>query len=169
MSQGLWPRGAPESPKSAPRSFRTPWCTLWGLWGSLERDTLSDSTSNLYCNALFFQFVLQCFRCPYALEKEKYYQYSSHLYRSTPPICIAIRLRFVSQYFCKNLCGCGHRDDDPPELSKALGPNIVEEKQETTRSQGTKTEKPGSSLLFAGKKKQGNPPKKQGFSSHANP
>ena len=37
-------------------------------------------------------------------------QYSPHLYRSTPPICIAIRLPFVSQYFWENLGGCGHRD-----------------------------------------------------------
>ena len=31
-------------------------------------------------------------------------------YRNTPPICIAIRLPFVSQYFWENLGGCGHRD-----------------------------------------------------------
>ena len=37
-------------------------------------------------------------------------QYASHLYRSTSPICIAIRLPFVSQYFWENLGGCGHRD-----------------------------------------------------------
>ena len=35
-------------------------------------------------------------------EREKC-QYSSHLYRSTPPICIAIRLPFVSQCFWENL------------------------------------------------------------------
>ena len=35
---------------------------------------------------------------------------SSHLHRSTPPICIAIRLRFVLQCFWENLGGCGHRD-----------------------------------------------------------
>ena len=37
-------------------------------------------------------------------------QYASHLYRSTSPICIAIRLPFVSQYFWQNLGGCGHGD-----------------------------------------------------------
>ena len=37
-------------------------------------------------------------------------QYSSHLYRSTPPICIAIRLPLASQCFWENLGGCGHRD-----------------------------------------------------------
>ena len=57
--------------------------------------------SNLYCSA---------FGAPYALRKGKYCQYSSHLYHSTPPICITIRLPFVSQYFWENLGGCGHRD-----------------------------------------------------------
>ena len=37
-------------------------------------------------------------------------QYASHFYRSTPPICIAIRLPFVSQCFGEKLGGCGHRD-----------------------------------------------------------
>ena len=55
------------------------------------------------CIAIRLQFVLQCFRCPYALRKGKHCQYSSHLYRSTPPICIAIRLPVVSQYFGKIL------------------------------------------------------------------
>ena len=36
------------------------------------------------CIAIRLQFVLQCFRCPYALRKGKYCQYSSHLYCSTP-------------------------------------------------------------------------------------
>ena len=53
---------------------------------------------------------MQCFWCAYALRKGKNCQYSSHLYRSTPPICIAIRLPFVSQYFWESLGGCGHRD-----------------------------------------------------------
>ena len=42
------------------------------------------------CIAIRLQFVLQCVWCPYALRKGKHCQYSSHLYRSTPPICIAI-------------------------------------------------------------------------------
>ena len=37
-------------------------------------------------------------------------QYSSYLYCSTSPICIAIRLPLVSQYFWENLGDCGHRD-----------------------------------------------------------
>ena len=41
------------------------------------------------CIAVRFQFVLQCFWCPYALRKGKYCQYASHLYCNTPPICIA--------------------------------------------------------------------------------
>ena len=46
--------------------------------------------SNLYCSA---------FGAPRLLRKGNYCQYSSHLYRSTPPICIAVRLPFASQYF----------------------------------------------------------------------
>ena len=44
------------------------------------------------------------------LRKGEDCQYSSHLYRSTPPICIAARLPFVSQCFWENLGGRGHRD-----------------------------------------------------------
>ena len=65
------------------------------------------------CIAVRLQSVLRCFRCPYALRKGKYCQYSSHLHRSTPPICIAIRLPFASQYFWKSLGGCGHREVPP--------------------------------------------------------
>ena len=57
-------------------------------------------TSNLYCS------TLGALRS----EEREYCQYSSHLYRSTPPICIAIRLPFVSQYFWENRGGCGRRD-----------------------------------------------------------
>ena len=56
--------------------------------------------SNLYCSTLV----------PLGSKERDKCQYSSHLYRSTPPICIAIRLPFVSQYFWENLGGCGHRD-----------------------------------------------------------
>ena len=51
------------------------------------------------------QFKLQCFLCPSALRKGKYCQYSSHLYRCTPPICISMLLPFVSQRFWENLGG----------------------------------------------------------------
>ena len=55
-------------------------------------------TSNLYCSA---------FDAPYALRN----QYPSHLYRSTPPICIAIRLPFALKYFGgKILVVVGHRN-----------------------------------------------------------
>ena len=50
------------------------------------------------CTAKCLQFISQCFWCPYALRKGKFCQFSSHLYRSTPPIRIAIRLPFVLQY-----------------------------------------------------------------------
>ena len=49
--------GEPQSPQCAAvqkrsfglvlDSFRTPWRTLWGLWGSPGRDTLSDSFRTL--------------------------------------------------------------------------------------------------------------------------
>ena len=42
------------------------------------------------CIAIRLRFVLQYFRCPYALRKGKSV--------STPPICIAVHLPFVSQY-----------------------------------------------------------------------
>ena len=58
----------------------------------------------------FVQCLSQYFRCPYVLRKGKYCQYSSHLYHSTPPICIAIRLPFALQRFWENLGGCGHQD-----------------------------------------------------------
>ena len=38
------------------------------------------------------------------------HHYFSKKYRNTPPIRIAIRLPFVSQYFWKNLGGRGRRD-----------------------------------------------------------
>ena len=52
------------------------------------------------CIAIRFQFVLQCFWCPYTLRKGKYCvvllsfvsQYASHLYCNTPPIRIAVLL-----------------------------------------------------------------------------
>ena len=36
------------------------------------------------CSAIRLQFILQSFRCPYALRKGEYCQYSSPLYRNTP-------------------------------------------------------------------------------------
>ena len=41
------------------------------------------------------------------------HHYFSEKHCNTPPICIAIRLQFVSQYFGENLGGCGHRDVPP--------------------------------------------------------
>ena len=80
-----------------------------------ETPTTTTSQKSI---AIHLPFVLQyasnlyrsAFCAPYALRKGKCCQYSSHLYRSTPPICIAIRLPFVSQYFWEDLGGCGHRD-----------------------------------------------------------
>ena len=37
------------------------------------------------CIAIRLQFVLECFWCPLHSEEREYCQYSSHLYRSTPP------------------------------------------------------------------------------------
>ena len=82
-----------------------------------KSETPTTTTSrkvSQYTSQFVFQyapkFVLQYFWCPYTLRKWKSCQYSSHLYRSTPPICIAIRLPFVSQHFWENLGGCGHQD-----------------------------------------------------------
>ena len=49
-------------------------------------------------------------QCPQALRRGNYSQYSSHVYRGTPPICITIRLLCVPQCFSENLGGWGHRD-----------------------------------------------------------
>ena len=50
-------------------------------------------------------------------------QYSSHLYRSTPPICIAKRLPFAPQYIWENLGGCGHLD--VPNLKNTTAAKII--------------------------------------------
>ena len=44
-----------------------------------------------------------------SLEEREIQQYTSHLYCSTPPICTAVRLPFVRQYFWENTGGWGHR------------------------------------------------------------
>ena len=60
---------------------------------------------------LRLQFVSQYFRCPYALRKGKYCQYSFHLYRSTPGdlYCKAPPQKLYRSTF-ENLGGSGHRD-----------------------------------------------------------
>ena len=45
-----------------------------------------------------------------SLEERETLQYASHLYCSTPPICTAVRPPFVRQYFWKNTGGWGHRN-----------------------------------------------------------
>ena len=78
-----------------------------------ETPTTTTSRKSI---AIRLQFVITPSICiavllvPYGLRKGKYCQYSSHVYRSAPLICIAIRLPFVSQYFWENIGGCGHRD-----------------------------------------------------------
>ena len=77
-------------------------------WGR-GRSGDCEYTSQI-CVAVRLQFVLQCFQCHWALRKGKYL--------STPPICIAVGLLFVSQYasylyrntFGENLGGCGRWD-----------------------------------------------------------
>ena len=44
------------------------------------------------------------------LEERETLQFTSHLYCSTPPICTAVRPPFVRQYFWKNTGGWGHRN-----------------------------------------------------------
>ena len=61
-----------------------------------ETPSTTTTSQKKYCNtpliciAIRLQFVLQCFRCPYALRKGKSV--------GTPRICIAVRLPFVLQY-----------------------------------------------------------------------
>ena len=64
-----------------------------------ETPTTTASPKSIGTIAVCLQFVSQCSWCPYGLRNGKYCQLSSHLYCSTPPSCIAIRLPFVSQCF----------------------------------------------------------------------
>ena len=108
--------------------FRTVTEVLWeALMTSCQKDVRNPNHhyfSKMYRNTtpIRLQFVSQYFRCPYALRKGKHCQYSSHLYRSAPPICIAIRLPSVSQYFWENLGGCGHRDVPHPGVGNQPAP-----------------------------------------------
>ena len=45
-----------------------------------------------------------------SFEERETLQYASHLYCSAPPICTAIRPPFVRQYFWKTTGGRGHRN-----------------------------------------------------------
>ena len=45
-----------------------------------------------------------------SFEEREALQYASHLCCSTPPICTAVRLPFVRQYFWKNTGGWGHQN-----------------------------------------------------------
>ena len=51
-----------------------------------------------------------------SFEERETPQYASHLYRNTPPICTAVRPPFVRQYFWKNTGGWGHRNVSDPPL-----------------------------------------------------
>ena len=73
-------------------------------------------------------------------------QYASHLYRNTPPICIAIRLPFVSQYFWENLGGCGHRDAPQIRLRMQMQMLARSENSLTQSASGDSTE--GSTILL---------------------
>ena len=54
------------------------------------------STTPPICIAIHLQFVLHCFRCPYALRQGKSCLHSFHLYRSTPRIFV---LQYASQSY----------------------------------------------------------------------
>ena len=45
-----------------------------------------------------------------SFEESETLQYASHKYGSTPPICTAVRPPFVRQYFWKNTGGWDHRN-----------------------------------------------------------
>ena len=76
---------------------------------------VSQCTSTWYCNtpSICTTALLVSLRS----EEREYCQYSSHLYRGTPPICIALRLPFVSQCFWESPDGCGHGDVLPSHHS----------------------------------------------------
>ena len=70
---------------------------------NVRNPKLATTTTSQKSIAVHLQFVLRCFRCPYA-------RWGKGNTVSTPPVCIAVRLPFVSRCFWKNLGGCGHRD-----------------------------------------------------------
>ena len=69
---------------------------------------VSQYTSNLYCNTPLF--CIAVLLVPLGCKERDILPVLLPLYHSTPPICIAIRLPFVSQYFWENPGGCGHRN-----------------------------------------------------------
>ena len=85
--------------------------TPGGGWIIRMSETPTTTTSQKSI-AIHFQFVLQCPSNLYCSTfsahtsgQREILSALSHLYRSTPPICIALPPPFVSQ---KNLGGCGH-------------------------------------------------------------
>ena len=60
-----------------------------------------------------------------SFEERETLQYASHMYCSTPPICTAARPPFVRQYFWKNTGGWGHRNVSEFPLS---GTPVVQSK-----------------------------------------
>ena len=67
-----------------------------------------NTPPNMYCNTP--PICIEVLLCHWALWEGKKLQYSSRLYRSTLPICIAVRLPFCIEVLLGNLGGCGHRD-----------------------------------------------------------
>ena len=62
--------------------------------------TTSQKSTAVHLQCVVWQYTsnLQCSAFG-ACEERKCFQYSSHLYRGMPPICIAIHLPFASQHF----------------------------------------------------------------------
>ena len=64
-----------------------------------------------------------------SFEERETLQYASHLYCNTPPICTAVRPPFVRQYFWKNTGGWGHRNVSDLELASRKSAMPIERLQ----------------------------------------
>ena len=72
-----------------------------------------------------------------SFEERETLQYASHLYCSTPPICTAVRAPFVRQYFWKNTGGWGHRNVSDSALSQKFWPKTPYLKKNSKNSKTT--------------------------------
>ena len=72
-----------------------------------------------------------------SFEERETLQYASHLYGSTPPICTAVRPPFVRQYFWKNTGGWGHQNVSEIGPSKTWGGDLEGAGRKSCRLQTT--------------------------------
>ena len=112
-------QAAPSTRALHPGSCQTLHCTTFKAqrpdFLSLRRLSETPTPTGLReSTAMHLHFVQQCYasdlyRCTFRLQARETQQYNSHLYCSAPPICTAVRLPFVRQYFWESTGGWVHR------------------------------------------------------------